>query len=327
MSLVKSGSRLRWTRRCAGLLIVACLAVSDCAWTPPTEPGISITDGILITIGTDPSWSPDGRFIAYTHVASTIDEGALGFDQVWLYDLAADTARYVGPGRLPAWTTPRGDSLLFLEGGRVFAYGLVSGALSPVTGMDGVSGFAWSPTAPQLVVSADLPGPVGPARLWLVPLDESPARNISTVDYQGAWLEPQFSPDGSRVVHERAIRGTFGTELFTMDTSGTAAARLTSDQVDDRTPSWSPDGTHIAWTHGTDVWVMNRDGSGQRLLLASSQRPTWSPDGSQLVVTRFTGAVRKDGFFLDTLSLWRVHSDGTGAQRLPGLPRQIMPVP
>src|SRR4029078_5799585 len=146
-------------------------------------------------------------------------------------------------------------------------------------------------------------GAIGPARLCIVPFDGSPPRNISTVDYEGAWQQPEFSPDGSRIAHMRFVRNTLGTELFTMDTSGTAAVRLTSNQDDDEDASWSPDGTHIAWTHGTDVWVMNRDGSGQRLLLASAQKPTWSPDGSQLIVARFTGAVRTPRHTPDTRRL------------------------
>jgi dipeptidyl aminopeptidase/acylaminoacyl peptidase len=51
-------------------------------------------------------------------------------------------------------------------------------------------------------------------------------------------------------------------------------------------PAWSPDGTRLAfssWDSG-DVYLVNSDGSGQRIIKHDGYSASWSPDGSKLVI-------------------------------------------
>lgn len=70
--------------------------------------------------------------------------------------------------------------------------------------------------------------------------------------------------------------------------------------------AWSPDGATIVFSKGSELWLVNRDGSKARRLAAMPDRtlmPAWSPDGR---VIRFT--VDHDE---QNPSLWEVHADGS----------------
>lgn len=69
--------------------------------------------------------------------------------------------------------------------------------------------------------------------------------------------------------------------------------QLTHNGYWDSDPTWSPDGTQIAYTsspHGnTDLYLMDADGSNQTPLTATPENDAgaaWSPDGDRLVFTR-----------------------------------------
>jgi TolB protein len=83
-------------------------------------------------------------------------------------------------------------------------------------------------------------------------------------------------------------------EVYLADLTGQRLVNLTAAPALDGTPSWSPDGTRIAFTSdrhepgGTpDVYLMNVDGSGvQRLTHAGGWKPAWSPDGNRIAFQR-----------------------------------------
>lgn len=97
-----------------------------------------------------------------------------------------------------------------------------------------------------------------------------------------------------------------GFDIFTVDPGGTALANLTRDQdgennAKDDKPSWSPDGTLIAFESRrdcadddanrcqSDIYVMDADGGNPRQLTDgpdSDTHPTWSPDGRTIAFER-----------------------------------------
>jgi Tol biopolymer transport system component len=74
-----------------------------------------------------------------------------------------------------------------------------------------------------------------------------------------------------------------------MNADGTDQRRLTTDAAFDADPTFSPDGTRLAFTStrdgNTQIYVMAVDGSAQRRLTfdpAVDQLADWSPDGSRI---------------------------------------------
>jgi Tol biopolymer transport system component len=108
-----------------------------------------------------------------------------------------------------------------------------------------------------------------------------------------------------------------GNEIFTMNSDGTGARRLTVNPGADQMPAWSPDGTRIVWAStrpgspARELWVMNADGSDQRRLTDLGRNPGfphWSPDGSRIAFH----AARGNGEW----DIYTINADGSDLRRL-----------
>jgi len=84
--------------------------------------------------------------------------------------------------------------------------------------------------------------------------------------------------------------GDLYSEIYTILPNGTDAKQLTNNRYPDFNPSWSPDGTRIAFsapdTDGdTEIYTMSSDGIEVRQLTRNHTNewfPSWSPDGSRV---------------------------------------------
>ena len=94
--------------------------------------------------------------------------------------------------------------------------------------------------------------------------------------------EPALSPDRTRVAFAQAdYTGWLGLAVVNVD--GTELRTLvTPDWQGVRLPTWSPDGSSIAFTRGGSLSVINADGTGERSLGSFGYPVSWSPDGTRI---------------------------------------------
>jgi TolB protein len=219
---------------------------------------------------TDPAWSRDGRHIAFTRNQDVGESTKFTSDDVFVMESDGDDARRLTPERVgrssgqPAWS-PDGEQIVYVDGPKVFS---------------------------------GVPSRFG--SLFVVDSDGGEARRLTR---GSADTDPDWSPNGNEIVFTRGVTLSSPTDanedIYVLDVATGATHQLTATPagVYETAPAWSPDGSRIAFARGTNstefdgksnIYVMNRDGSGERLLLANTlfaESPyslSWSPDGRLL---------------------------------------------
>ena len=263
----------------AAIAALALLGVADLALrlqsAGPAQrrPGTLRRVTFLPGLEDEPSFSPDGKFLAYT----TDERGNLdvvvqplgGGEAIRIAATEADEAE-------PAWS-PDGSKLAFVSaqdrGGRL-GITLNVGPLEPY-----------------------LNGKFGD--IFLAPALGGAAFKLVEDGYYPTW-----SPDGRRIAFMSNREGQVN--LWTVAASGGSPVRLTRDEGIDYQPAWSPDGRWIAYGsgglvgYGYNVAVVAAEGGKPRTLTSDFTfvtRPAWSPDGRSIL---FSG--ERNGI----LNVWRL---------------------
>ena len=82
---------------------------------------------------------------------------------------------------------------------------------------------------------------------------------------------PAWSPDGTKIAfvkltyYNQDLNSSWGV-IWVMNADGSNKVKLTGDTEKFNSPTWSPDGTKIAFAgpeNKGDIWVMNADGSNR----------------------------------------------------------------
>jgi TolB protein len=219
----------------------------------------------------DPSFSPDGRLIAYRDSRHGINQD----DEVWVMDSDGRHARNLTRDHAndwsPAWS-PDGRTIAFAStrSGSLELWTMAADGSRPRRVSSSPAEYpSWSPDGSRIAFSLVTAGAVqigivrrgGQGERALTPLTENSEL-------------PAWSPDGSQIAFSRGFEGR--RTIWTMNPDGTEAHGITEPGSDDVAPAWSPDGQYIVFARRRRLMIMRADGSGLRPLGLIGSLPAWT---------------------------------------------------
>jgi Tol biopolymer transport system component len=256
------------------------------------------------------SMSPDGRKVAFQSNRDGVDFEIYTLD-IYTGALTQVTDNTVQDGN-PAWS-PDGTRLAYEEQrtdpGRtdrdIFtrnANGTGTATdVTPASTEDDLAP-AWSPDSNEIANYISASGDIVVQNLN--------TGSVRTIGFDGSgysrYINPNWSPDGSRVVYQfRDMLGDY--EVWTMRSSdGTDRRQLTTNTFDDEYPAYSPDGTRITFSRNPsshyDLYTMSSSDDGTSAdegLIAGSPDSEFAPDWGPVAPPAAPGCTMSGTFAAD----------------------------
>jgi dipeptidyl aminopeptidase/acylaminoacyl peptidase len=287
----------------------------------------------LVGVG-DPQRSPEGDWVAYTVMTVNTETDKRntdlwmvkwdGSEQVQLTSSSdgESSPRWSPDGKYLAFVASRGSDEEKKKGSQIWLLNRAGGEAQKVSDVQGgVSDIVWSPDSTRIAFVATDPDP-----------NDEPEK-------KEGWKRKTPPPIVIDRYAFKRDRDGYLTRTYdhiaVFDVATKSVTMLTSGQVSDASPSWSPDGRQIAFrskrahtdpdrTSNDDLWVIDaRAGAQPRRLTSTPEseagRPVWSPDGQRIAI--LIGDVdRYDAYGMNKLVM--VPSGGLPAAQAPAV---VMP--
>jgi dipeptidyl aminopeptidase/acylaminoacyl peptidase len=248
--------------------------------------------------GSNPRWSPDGRWIAY--LGSRDDQRGLmvvradGSSGRFLASIASTNHPLPSSGERITWS-PDGQSIAFVSA--------TPGPESEEANGDPrvITRYLYKPSKGEGMTRFN---DNKRTHIFVVDVEGRQVRQITDGSYYEHSID--WSPDGEEILfvsnREPDPDRFFNYDLFAIKVADGTLRRITRTENAEYRPRWSPDGKSIAYEgtkrgltssettmEDTHVWLVNADGSDRRELGAAidnrQRSPVWAVDGSGVFCT------------------------------------------
>ena len=185
---------------------------------------------------------------------------------------------------------------------------------------------AWSPDGSRVAFRA---GPDGDTEIFVVNQDGSGLRRVTDTPNPSATdkrfaSQPSWTPDGQSIVFRTDRTDPTNADLWIVGADGSNPRPLVQTAGNERYPTFSPDGTRLAYRSDVDgdpeIYVARADGSNPVQLTNNAlydSAPAWSPDGSRIAFERGpANAGTNSSPDYAAMELWTMAATGGGEQRL-----------
>ena len=158
--------------------------------------------------------------------------------------------------------------------------------------------------------------------LYVMSTDGSNVQRLTQLN-NSYTIQATWSPDDSQLAFD-AVGSSGYRNIYIINADGTNMKLLTDDEGNDKLPSWSPDGSKIAfnserfdaskedYADGEDIFTVNADGGGIQFVTendATNTHARWSPDGTKLVFVSNNNSGNE-------VEIYVMNADGGSPQRL-----------
>lgn len=226
-----------------------------------------------------PSWSPDGKSLAYTCFRKRNPD-------LYIYDISNKKfwilSSREGLNAAPAWS-PDGTNIALMmrrgdRTGIAFIDSLKGNNPAFLTTRGGnESSPTWSPDGQMLAFMSDRSGT---PQIYTI---RSNGRGLNRITFEGNYnASPSWSPLGDRIAFCGMKDNKF--DIYTCKTDGTDLQRLTRNSGNNEDPTWSPDGRFIVFSSdrsgSNHIYCINANGANLRQITYSGYdetEPSWSP--------------------------------------------------
>ena len=289
-------------------LVVVLASAGIAAAQGPRRP-LSLDDLGKIKDVRDPQCAPDGKTVAFVVSQIDVKEDKGGNAHVWTVGIdgqnerqitsstdSESSPRFSPDGKYLAFTSSRpgkakGNQVWLLDrrGGEAFQLTEVKGRLQ---------GYEWSPDSKRLALTIGDPDPDAPD----APAIGEPSADSGQAPPAGAGQTARKAPKPiviDRYKYKQDVQGYLlsgrHTYVYLFDIATKSLDRLTKGKADESSPSWSPDGTRIAFMSNraedpdrepsSQLFTVDaRKESTEKALTPATSRggrgkAEWSPDG------------------------------------------------